>query len=108
MEYINKVEIRGRVGRASVTQVNEKKQLRISVYTERAYINKDGEAVCEPQWFNVTAFEGKRMADFESVQKGSVVHLFGRIRTIRYTDTYGNDRVSTEIIADKLEVVYPE
>lgn len=57
------------------------------------------------EWHTVTVF-GKRaegLAKF--LAKGSGVHVEGKLRTRKYQDRDGNDRQSTEIIADEVTAV---
>ena len=45
------------------------------------------------------------MPDFLAIKKGNKLHLFGRIRYQRYTGVDGIERYSTDILANKMEIV---
>ena len=59
----------------------------------------------QTSWFSVTAF-GKS-ADFalEYLKKGRVVEIRGRITENKWKDKEGQDRVSYEVTADRLQFV---
>ena len=105
MEFLNKTEIRGIVGNSSIQKVADTRICRFSVVTELAYKDRDGGNIIESTWFNVTAWEGKDIKDLESITRGAIVHVIGRLKCNRYVDTNGNDRVQYEIVARKVDVV---
>ncbi len=105
MEYINKIELRGIVGTATLNRVGDSQVCRFSIATDYSYKDRDGNPVVETTWFNVTAWEGKDIQNLEAITRGAIVHIIGRLKCNRYVDANGNDRVQYEIVARKLEVM---
>lgn len=101
MEYMNKIELRGIVGVIHTHNVGGKQYASFSMATEYAFKDKDGYCVIETTWHNVLAWDG----EFGSITKGSKVYVIGRLRTRRYIDAEGNERCSTEVIAQEVNIV---
>ncbi len=77
----------------------------MSVATNYAYRDKDGNAVIETTWHNVVAWEGKEIIGLESIEKGSKVEVLGRLRSQRYTGEDGVERTTYEVLARSLKVL---
>jgi len=105
MEQLNQVIIRGIVGNARVQTIGDTEMVRFSVATDRAFKNRSGEVVCETTWHSVTAFKNDRMPDFATIVRGAGVEVKGRLRNQRYVDSNGNDRTTTEILANEVAVI---
>lgn len=105
MEQLNKVELRGVVGSVRIQNIGDTQMARFSVATNYCYKNNSGEAVIETTWHQVTAFKNDKMPDFSSLTKGANVEVKGRIRNSRYTDSNGEERTMTEIIASEVKVL---
>lgn len=99
MEYINKVQLRGKVGNTKVYVYpsNGVKSCRFSVVTERQYVDKSGMQVVETTWHNCTVFGKSDLPDVETITKGSTIELSGRLRTSRYTTDEGEERTYYDI-----------
>ena len=113
MEQLNKIIIRGIVGRNTVSTVADTEVARMSVVTNYAYKDREGNAVIETQWHNITAFADKAAPAqvLESISKGDTVEVSGRLRYQRVTDNEGNNKYVPEIIAarvDKLDSMQPD
>ena len=105
MDYINKVEILGVVGKVHITKVADTETAQISVLTEEVYTSKDGCAVVNCTWFSVRAWKSPGIVDLQKIEKGSRVHVIGRLRCQRYIDANGSDRQSWEVVAQELKIV---
>ena len=105
MESLNAVKLRGVVGTIRISQFSETKVARMSVATNYAYRDKEGNAVIETTWHNVVAWEGKEIIRLESIEKGSKVEVFGRLRSQRYTGEDGVERTTFEVLARSLKVL---
>lgn len=105
MEYINKVEIKGFVGTAKTETVLDKKICKLSVATNYAYKSRDGMAVIDTTWWNVTASKGGKIKQLPEITKGDAVHVLGRMQMKRYTDAAGNERTLYEVVASELEII---
>ena len=103
-EFLNRVELRGRVGYdPRITNVGESQVARFSLATNEAFRGKNGELREEVTWHNITAWAGRNIMDFKDIRKGLFVALTGRLRNTRFTGNDGNERYIVEIVAGKLE-----
>lgn len=107
MEFLNKIELRGVVGRADCSTVGNGRVAKFSVVTDYNF-RRDGNPVTESTWFNVSAWEGRGMPDLSRLGKGSWVHVIGRVRTYRYVTQEGEERSSWEVAATRLTILEPE
>lgn len=105
METINRVELQGVVGNVRLQEAGERQVLHFSLVTNRVGRNKEGDNIVEANWHNVEAWEGKNIADLSKIVKGSCVHLIGRIRYTKYVGADKVERIGTDIIAVRLEIV---
>lgn len=66
---------------------------------------KDGEKVEQTNWINIVIF-GK-LADIagQYLKKGSQVYISGKQVTRKWQDQSGNDRYSTEIVANEMQLL---
>jgi single-strand DNA-binding protein len=105
MEYINKVELKGRVGTVRSNVVNGSRVANFSLVTDMLYKTKDGTPVSEATWFNIAAWEGKEVQMLDQIEKGSVVHVWGRLRSSRFEGQDGTEKQYYELLATKLRVM---
>jgi single stranded DNA-binding protein len=105
MEHLNRIELKGRIGTIRVNDVNGTRVAHFSVITEHLYKTREGNAVSESTWFNVTAWNSRDMPAFEKLAKGMPVYVCGRMRTSRYTSADGMEKIYYEILANKIRLV---
>lgn len=105
MEYINKVELKGRVGTVRTNIVNGSKVVNFSLITDILYKTKDGTPVSEATWFNVAAWEGKEVQSLDKIEKGAVVHVWGRMRSSKFEGQDGTEKQFYELLTTKLRVL---
>ena len=108
MEQINKIELRGTVGNGTSRPFGETAKTRFSIVTNYAYKSRGGEPVIETLWLNVTAWEGKDIPDLSGLKKGMCVHLIGRLRPYKYTNSEGVERQDYEVVAKEVIIVEEE
>ncbi|WP_373766352.1 single-stranded DNA-binding protein [Glaesserella sp.] len=108
MAGINKVIIIGRLGNAPEmrTMPNGDPVAKISVATSESWTDKNTGDKCEQvEWHTVIAFRQLAEIFGKYLKKGSKVYIEGKLRTRKWQDQNRQDRYSTEIIADKLEML---
>jgi single-strand DNA-binding protein len=73
--------------------------------TTRWKDKQSGERREETEWHRIAFFN--RLAEIagEYLRKGSLVYIEGRIRTRKWQDQNNQDRYSTEIIADQMQML---
>ena len=105
MEYINKIELQGKVGTVRSNIVNGSRVVNFSLVTDHLYKTRDGNPVSEATWFNIVAWEGRDIQDLDHIAKGAVAHVMGRFRSSKFEGSDGNEKLMYEVFANKLEVV---
>ena len=81
MEFLNKIELRGVVGVSRLTNCGPTTICNFSLMTEYAYKGDNGCATIDTLWIQVIACGPKPgWPDLEKIQKGSKVHVIGRLR----------------------------
>jgi len=108
MASVNKVIIVGNVGRDPETRYMPSGDAvtNISVATSDRYKDKQtGEMKETTEWHRV-AFFGK-LAEIAGkyLKKGSQVYVEGRLRTRKWTDASGQEKYSTEIVAETMQML---
>ena len=109
MEFLNKIELKGVVGRAEVNNINDSQVCNFAVVTEYSTIDKDRNSIIETTWFNVSAWAGRdSIADLYSIQKGAWVHVIGRQRARKYTAQNGEERTTMDVVAHTVKLLQRE
>ena len=78
----------------------------ISIATTESWNDKtSGEKVEKTEWHRVVFF--RRLAEIagEYLRKGSQVYVEGRLQTRKWQDQSGNDRYTTEIVANEMQML---
>jgi single-strand DNA-binding protein len=108
MASVNKVILVGNLGADPETRYlpsgDAVANIRLAT-TDRYKDKATGESKELTEWHRV-AFFG-RLAEIvnEYLKKGSSVYIEGRIRTRKWTDQAGQERFSTEIVADQMQML---
>jgi single-strand DNA-binding protein len=108
MASVNKVIVVGNLGRDPETRYmpDGAAITNVSVATSFAWTDKaSGEKKEETEWHRVV-FRGK-LAEVagEYLKKGSQVYVEGRLRTRKWQDKEGQDRYTTEIVAERMQML---
>jgi single-strand DNA-binding protein len=107
MASVNKVIIVGNLGRDPETRYMPEGGAitNISVATTDKWKDKNGEMQEKTEWHRV-AFFGK-LAEIagEYLKKGSQVYVEGRLQTRKWQDKDGNDKYTTEIVAQQMQML---
>ena len=106
MEFLNRIELKGVVGRADTNSYNGHTVCNFSVVTEASVVDREGNSTVEPTWFNVSAWAGVQgTEDLNRIQKGVWVHVIGRLRVRKYVTQDNEERSSIEIPARLVEII---
>lgn len=103
MESLNRIELRGRVGSSQTTTVGETRVCRFSVATNYVYRGRNNEPIIETTWHRVVLWE--KDGKLTEPAKYDNVEVTGRLRAQRYTDAYGNEQCSYEVVASEVKVL---
>jgi single-strand DNA-binding protein len=78
----------------------------LSVATSESWKDKQtGEQKDRTEWHKVAMFNRLAEVAAEYLRKGSQVYIEGKIRTRKWQDKDNNDRYTTEIIADEMQML---
>ena len=104
---VNKVMLVGRLGQDPDVRYmpNETAVCNFSLATSTRYKNKDGERVEKTEWHRVVMFAKLAEIAKEYVKKGSQIYIEGRLQTRKWQTKEGQDRYTTEIIADNMTML---
>lgn len=105
MEQLNRIELRGIVGSTRLQNYQGRNVIHFSLATSYVYKNKMGEPVIETTWHYVNAWDGKSMPDFSLIEKGSKLYVTGRLKSQRYVDNEGVERVNYEVSASQINIL---
>jgi single-strand DNA-binding protein len=108
MQQLNKIELKGIVGNIRIQEFDGNRMARIGLATCYGYRDRDGAAVIDTSWHSVVAWEGRNIKDLDKIAKHTKLHVIGRIRYQSYTGMDGVDRISTDIVASRVEIIQDE
>ena len=78
----------------------------LSVATSESWKDKQtGEQKERTEWHKVAMFNRLAEIAAEYLRKGSQVYIEGKLRTRKWQDRDGNDRWTTEIVADEMQML---
>jgi single-strand DNA-binding protein len=105
---INKVILIGNLGADPETRAMPSGMTvaNIRVATSESWKDKQsGESKERTEWHNVAMFGRLGEIAGEYLKKGSKVYIEGALRTRKWQDKQGNDRYTTEIIANEMQML---
>ena len=107
MASVNKVILIGNLGADPETRYlpSGDAVTNISVATTDQWKDKSGEKQEHTEWHRVAFFGKTAEIAGEYLKKGSPVYIEGRIRTRKWQDKEGQDRYTTEIVADSMQML---
>lgn len=107
MASVNKVILLGNLGRDPEVRYTPSGEAvaNYSIATTETWKDKGGQRQEKTEWHNVVMY--RRLAEIagEYLKKGSQVYIEGRLQTRKWQDKQGNDRYTTEIVADHMQML---
>lgn len=108
MAGVNRVIIIGHLGNDPEirTMPNGEQIANISVATSESWTDKNtGEKKTQTEWHRIVLY--RRLAEItgQYLTKGSQVYIEGRLKTRKWQDSNGQDRYTTEIQGDNLQML---
>jgi single-strand DNA-binding protein len=107
MASVNKVILIGNLGRDPEVRYMPSGDAvaNISIATTETWKDKNGEKQEQTEWHRVALFGKTAEIAGEYLKKGSQVYIEGRLQTRKWTDKEGQERYSTEIRADRMQML---
>lgn len=104
---VNKVVLIGNLGRDPEVRHLEGGSVvaKFPVATNESYRDKSGEWQKITEWHDVVAWRALAERAEKQLQKGSLVYVEGKITHRKWQDRDGNDRWSTEIVANTFRLL---
>ena len=103
---VNKVTLIGRLGQDPEIRFtgDGAAVASFSVATNESWKSKDGETQERTEWTKVTVFGSTAEKYVQPyVKKGTLVYIEGSLKTDKWQDKEGNNRYSTEIVANTVQ-----
>ena len=107
MAGVNKVILLGHLGRDPEMryQPSGGAIANFSIETSETFKDKEGNKQERTEWHRVVLFGRTAEIAGEYLRKGSMAYVEGRLQTRKWTDKEGQERYTTEIVGDRLQLV---
>ena len=105
---VNKVILVGNLGKDPEVRYmpNGNAVANITLATSESWKDKQtGEPQEKTEWHRVVLFRRLGEIAGEYLKKGSQVYIEGKLQTRKWQDNAGNDRYTTEIVADNMQML---
>lgn len=102
---LNRVMIIGRLGKPVEVKYGQSGNAiaSMTVATDESYTDKQGQRQSVTEWHRVVVYGKTAENCGQYLDKGSLVFVEGRLRTRKWTDRNGQERFTTEILADRIQ-----
>jgi single-strand DNA-binding protein len=108
MASVNKVILIGNLGKDPEVRYTPSGAAvcNLRLATTRTWKNRDsGERQEETEWHSVVLYDRQAEIAGEYLRKGRPVYIEGRLKTRKWQDKDGNDRYTTEVVADSMQLL---
>ncbi len=107
MASVNKVILVGNLGRDPEVRYmpSGDPMVNINLATTDTWRDKSGEKQEKTEWHRIVMFGKVAEIAGEYLKKGSQAYFEGRLQTRKWTDKEGQDRYTTEIVADRMQML---
>jgi single-strand DNA-binding protein len=107
MASVNKVILVGNLGRDPETRYmpDGGAITNVSIATTDTWKDKNGDKQEKTEWHRVAFFGKLAEISGEYLKKGSQVYIEGRLQTRKWQDKDGQEKYTTEIVADRMQML---
>src|SRR5262252_5877389 len=107
MASVNKVILVGNLGRDPETRYTTSGDAvtNIRLATTDTWKDKNGEKQERTEWHNIVFYGRQAEIAGEYLKKGRQIYVEGRLQTRKWQDKEGQDRYTTEIVADRMQML---
>ena len=108
MASVNKVILLGNLGadpEVRYTADRNRAIATLSLATTHRYRDAEGQPVAKTEWHRVVLFDRTAEIAKDYLRKGNPVYIEGRLRTRKWTDQQGQDRYTTEVVGEVLQLL---
>ena len=107
MASLNKVMLIGNLGKDPEVRFTASGQAvaSFSLATSEKFKGKSGDMEERTEWHNITLWGKLAEIAGEYLSKGKTVYIEGRLQTRKWQDKNGNDRYTTDIVGDRMQML---
>lgn len=108
MASLNRALLIGNVGNDPEIRTLNNEQGKVASFrlaTTERYKDRNGELKENTEWVNISAWNKTADIVERFVKKGSLLYIEGKLSTRKWTDKDGNERFTTEIRADGIQLL---
>ena len=107
MASVNKVILVGNLGKDPESRYlpDGGAVCNFSIATTDKWKDKGGEQQERTEWHRISTFSKLAEICGEYLKKGSQVYIEGRLQTRKWQDKEGHDRYTTEVVADRMQML---
>jgi single-strand DNA-binding protein len=107
MASVNRVTLLGNTGRDPEIRYmpNGEAVCNFSIATTENWKDKSGVKQSKTEWHNIVMYRKLAEIAGEYLKKGGAVYVEGKLQTRKWQTKEGQDRYSTEIIADQMQLL---
>ncbi|MGE0049457.1 MAG: single-stranded DNA-binding protein [Acidithiobacillus sp.] len=107
MSGVNKMILMGHLGRDPELRYmpDGTATATLNLATSETYKDKSGEKQARTEWHRVVLWGRTAEVAGEYLRKGSMAYIEGKLQTRKWTDKEGQERYSTEIRGDRLQLI---
>ena len=110
MASLNKVMLIGNLGKDPEVRFTASGQAvaSFSLATSEKFKGKSGDMEERTEWHNITLWGKLAEIAGEYLSKGKTIYVEGRLQTRKWQDKSGNDRYTTDIVGEKMQMLSPK
>ncbi len=107
MASVNKVILVGNLGRDPEVRrmPSGDAMVNLSIATTDTWKDKGGDRQEKTEWHRIVMFGRVAEVAGEYLKKGSQAYFEGRLQTRKWTDKEGQDKYTTEVVADRMQML---
>jgi single-strand DNA-binding protein len=107
MASVNKVILVGNLGRDPEMRYMPSGDAlaSFSIATTDTWKDKSGQRQERTEWHRISMFGKQAEVAGQYLKKGSSVYIEGRLQTRKWTDKEGHERQTTEVVADRMQML---
>ena len=104
---LNKIQLIGNLGTDPETRYtpNGTAVTNLNIATDESYKDKSGTLIERTEWHRVVIFGKLAEIAAEYLKKGSQAYFEGKLQTRKWQDKDGQDRYTTEIVANQMQML---
>jgi single-strand DNA-binding protein len=104
---VNKVILVGNLGNDPEVRYmpNGNAVANLSLATSESWKDQQGQQQEKTEWHRITMYRKLAEIAGQYLKKGSQIYIEGKLQTRKWQDQQGNDKYTTEVIADQLQML---